>query len=295
MSDTSGFDTTKRDGSSHVKTPSKSHYILSADDSERERLNMQHRMLVRATGNRLILPSISLNHADRILDSGTGTGAWILDVIEHVPSSVTLQGIDISSSFFPNHDDRIVSRGNIDFSVGSITNLPEHWSAGFALVNQRCLVTALQVHEWEAAIGEVFRALRPRGWVQFVELGIFISGPVTEKQWSLTQALYSSRGLLNNCEKHIPKMLHDAGFVDLQVEEYMIPLGSWAGQVGIESRDDMVMTFRNVKKHVLDGGGFGFVQSEEEYDAAVDSMREEWDTIDGSHIILHVFYAQKPL
>ncbi|OBZ69445.1 hypothetical protein A0H81_10641 [Grifola frondosa] len=202
-------------------------YVLPSDDPERERLALQHSVLKKMFENRIIIPPISFDTADKILDSGTGSGIFLLDLVENktVPVSVVLQGLDIESRLFPLEDPRVISRGNVHFTVGTVTKLPEDWTNSFALVHQRLLIAALQAHEWVEACSEIYRVLTPGGWVQLGEVGSPKAGVVTEKHLSLLHTLLTAKGLLRDIAIHLPKMLETAGFVGVSVEERKVTLG----------------------------------------------------------------------
>jgi hypothetical protein len=111
----------------------------------------------------------------------------------------------------------------------------------------------------------------------------------------MMRALWAQRSLLLNCAEQIPQMLRDAGFVDVQVATRSLPLGKWAGQAGINGRDNFIGVFRGNKTPVLKMGGLGFVTSESQFDELIDAVQDEWDATPASHMDFHVFTARKPV
>ncbi|CCL99490.1 uncharacterized protein FIBRA_01508 [Fibroporia radiculosa] len=272
-----------------------SEYVLPSDGPERDRLALQHRLLAGTFENRIMMPEISFEAGDRILDSGCGSGVWLLDAINQVPNAVVLEGIDIESRLFPMDSKLIATRGNMNFSIGTITKLPSEWTATFTLVHQRLLIAALRAEEWGQAIKEMMRVLVPGGWVQLGEAGAWQAGKTTEKHRSLVDKLFVKRGLLLDCSDRIPSMLRAAGFSNVHIDKRPISLGSWAGEVGIEARENFMGVFRGMKSPVLNAGGLGYVNTEEEWESLLDAVEEEWDNTEGAEMSFFIFYAQKPL
>ncbi|PSR73743.1 hypothetical protein PHLCEN_2v10433 [Hermanssonia centrifuga] len=223
------------------------------------------------------------------------TGTWLLDVINEVPPNVILHGLDIEPRLFPVEDDRVVSRGNVIFTTGTITELPQEWSNSFTLINQRLLVAALQLSQWKRAFAEMFRVLAPGGWVQIGEVGPWTAGSVTATHKSLVEALFETKGLHLDCLKFIAELLREAGFIAIYEEERSIPLGKWGGQDGIDSRDNFIGVFRGMKTPILNAGGLGFVQTEGEFDSLLDAVEQEWDETSGAEIKFSIIYATKPI
>ncbi|KAK4505182.1 hypothetical protein PRZ48_003145 [Zasmidium cellare] len=69
-------------------------YILPDDEREQERLDMQHAMFCRSFGNRLYLAPIE-RPIKEVLDLGTGTGIWCIDMADELPEANIL-GVDLS-------------------------------------------------------------------------------------------------------------------------------------------------------------------------------------------------------
>jgi len=235
---------------------------------------------------------VSFQDGDNVLDSGAGSGVWLLDLATTVPASIKLQGIDIQSRIFPSPESR---PHNLDFQVTSILSLPKEWANKFKLIHQRLLVGGLKRKEWPETIKEMHRTLAPGGWVQLCEIKSWKSGPNTELLFKIVFALSEHRGMFQYCAKHIPKMLEDNEFENIQSEDFATPLGKWAGQLGIDGSANFINLWRSIKTPVLNAGGFGLVDSEKMYDKLMDDLEREWDEIPGSETRWSITCAQKKL
>jgi SAM-dependent methyltransferase len=73
-------------------------YVLPNDDQEQERLDLQHHIWRLLLGGKLYtapIPSPDKNPQLRILDLGTGTGIWAIDMADEFPASEVF-GVDLS-------------------------------------------------------------------------------------------------------------------------------------------------------------------------------------------------------
>ncbi|KAJ7362556.1 S-adenosyl-L-methionine-dependent methyltransferase [Mycena albidolilacea] len=270
-------------------------YALPTDDAEHQRLLLQHNSIKSLFDNRILLAPVTLRPNDRVLDSGAGPGLWALDFAQSVDPAVHILGIDIASRLFP-----VSPPQNVAFQVGSVTNLPPDWTDTFTLVHQRLLMLALQIPEWTQALREIYRVLRPGGWVQLGESIAWFEGeypdkPCMEKLVSLYRSLTKSRNLYIDCASHMPALLKEIGFIDIQAEERPLLMGKWAGADGVANATTNVGVFRGIKTPVLEAGGYGKVTTESEYDALVEGLEKEWEEIPGTKKEFVMFWARKPI
>jgi SAM-dependent methyltransferase len=222
-------------------------------------------------------------------------GLWVTDLATTIAPSVPMVAVDIEPRLFPASPPK-----NIEFRVESVTNLPSEWNDTFSLVHQRLLMAGLQVPQWPKALQEIYRVLRPGGWVQIAESSPFHEDkypgkPCTEKLSAMFRRVAESRNLYVDCAYDMPKMLEEAGFVDIRSESRMLLLGKWAGEIGVANATNHVGVLRGFKTPVLEAGGFGYVTSEAEYDELLNGLEKEWDEIPGSEMQFFVFWARKPL
>ncbi|KAF7322479.1 ATP-dependent DNA helicase [Mycena chlorophos] len=269
-----------------------SRYILPSDGPEIERLLLQHRSLAKIYDGRLLLAPAELAKGDKVLELGTARGFWMFDLAATVDPSVEFVGVDIEPRMFPSSSPK-----NISFRVASTLKLPVEWNNTFAVVHQRLLIGSLEVQQWPEAAREIFRVLRPGGWVQLGEpkvwpLGAYPGRPSMKKCVELQRALEKARNLDFECAEKLPKLLADAGFVDVQQEWRMRKFGSWAGDIGLAWKENQVSFFRGIKTPIMEAGGYGVVASEAEYDALVDGLERELDDLQLAFVVC---WARKPV
>ena len=214
----------------------------------------------------------------------------MLEFATQIPDTVEIQGIDIATRLFPQ-----TYPTNIELSIESISSLPAEWSGTFAYVHQRLLLAALTIDMWKSALAEIFRVLKPGGWVELVETTSRIPhvGPCSIKLNSMKFALYAHKNLLVDHKKQLRGLLLGAGFVGIECIDHPVPIGESAGESGREARTNFTNVVSAMKTPMLNAGGFGIVATEDEFDQNVMKMREEWKRSEGV-VEVFTFCAQKP-
>lgn len=216
----------------------------------------------------------------------------MLDAATKVPEGVIIHGIDIEPRLFPKEYPE-----NVSFSVNSITNLPKEWTGTFTYVHQRLLVAGLRKEEWLVALKEIYRVLKPGGWVEFHEALADHEGPeeyMNHAAHYLKHQVFTSKGLDIRINDRLPDLLKEAGFVEIVSDKKTFPLGKWAGKEAEVMARGASGFYRGLKKSVLEQGGFGRVSTEAEFDAVMDDLAGWWDTGSGIYFGYHAHTAQKP-
>jgi hypothetical protein len=181
------------------------------------------------------------------------------------------------------------------FEIQSITALPTEWTDKFTLVHQRLLLGGLRRHEWELTLKEIYRVLKPGGWVQLLEHQEWASGPAFAKYRDLLNTFSEDVGLMiHNIILKLPDFLRQSGFVNVHEATRSRPLGASGGQEGIDWKTNIMGVLRGHKNAILGRGGYGVIKSDVECEELLEDVSKEIDNTPGSTVSFMMFWAQKP-
>ncbi|KAG0169791.1 hypothetical protein DFQ30_003228 [Apophysomyces sp. BC1015] len=144
-----------------------SSYWLPKDEEEQRRLTGQHCIIKEIFGGKNVLSSVTrivpLSQGAKVLDIGSGSGAWIFDMASEYPES-TFLGVDIVEIVQKN-----LMTDKTKFYYGDVLEGLDFEDNTFDLVNMRFFVLALRVEEWPIAIKEALRVTKPGGVIHLME------------------------------------------------------------------------------------------------------------------------------
>ncbi|KAH7321339.1 S-adenosyl-L-methionine-dependent methyltransferase [Stachybotrys elegans] len=200
-------------------------YPLPNDILEQQREETLHAMMLQVTGNRLFYSDIG-EHPQKIVDIGTGTGSWAIDVADLYPSASVI-GTDLSPiqpTWLPVNARMFVEDcEELDWLHGNDIDLVHFRSVAGVLRNLHGILREAHSH------------LRSGGWVEFQEFAPRIlcdDGTMTDDDALAVFNDLAVEGMRRlGCTAFEPGMLEDAmkrtGFVNIQQVTTKIPISAW--------------------------------------------------------------------
>lgn len=175
--------------------------------------------------NQLYLALISSN-PQRILDLGTGSGIWAIDMAEKFPSAEVI-GMDtavVQSSNVPP---------NCMFEVDDVENDWLYQSDSFDFVHARELVMA--VRNWPRLMSQGYRALKPGGYMQLsgsypiftLDDGTLPPGTAYVKVSDIFSQMGDRIGVSAHDPTRWKSQLIEAGFTEVVERILKIPTNPW--------------------------------------------------------------------
>jgi len=200
--------------------------MLPNDEEEMDREDMKHHMSTLLLEGRIHVAPIGPNPS-RILDIGTGTGIWAIEMGDLYPNAEVI-GTDLSPiqpTWTPP---------NVRFEIDDVDEDWLHRRSSFDLVHFRFMFLAIK--NMPRALQQSMVALKPGGYVELVELDIFpvsVDGSPPEKYSQIMAFLNNLRDAarMQGCDVQIAPKFKDlaieAGYEDVTEEVYTVPWGSW--------------------------------------------------------------------
>ncbi|KAI5817857.1 S-adenosyl-L-methionine-dependent methyltransferase [Pyronema omphalodes] len=199
---------------------------LPVDETEQDRLDLHHEVFLGLLEQDLHKAPIGSN-PQKILDVGTGTGIWAVDIAEKYPSAEII-GTDltpIQPAWVPP---------NCKFEIDDAEQEWTYASNSFDLIHMRNLIQGIR--DWDKVLKDAYRCTKPGGWIELQEISGHLrcddgtmkdDNPIKVFLDNLAKAMEKSgRPPAANGEQ-MKKDLEKAGFVDVQIHIARQPLGPW--------------------------------------------------------------------
>ncbi|KAF3938958.1 hypothetical protein ABW19_dt0202388 [Dactylella cylindrospora] len=199
-------------------------WLVPNDEIQQEQMDLFHHVfLLRLKGKLFLAP---IEHPQKIMDVGTGTGIWAIQVAEEFPEAAVM-GNDVSPiqpSWVPP---------NASFEVDDFNEPWLQTPGSYDLVHERDCHGA--VTDWAAFAKNAFKVLKPGGYYESQEHTVEITtddGSVPEdnilKEWC-TNLIDAADKIGRTCivAPKIKGYMEDAGFVNIKQEYFKLPIGTW--------------------------------------------------------------------
>ncbi|KAF8453268.1 S-adenosyl-L-methionine-dependent methyltransferase, partial [Kalaharituber pfeilii] len=206
----------------------KAEYFLPNDEKEQDRLDIYHHIFLSLLGGKLY--TAPLDNPQNVLDVGTGTGIWAIDLADQHPEAKVL-GNDIS----PIQPKWVPP--NLKFEVD---DMEEEWTYpdnSFDFIHIRCLSGCFK--DWDLVLAHAYRKTMPGGYIEFQDYGceLFLNDGTrlgkSNDETPLGRFFYLVMGAAEKqgrplaVARGMKARLENAGFVDVREHLTIWPLGTW--------------------------------------------------------------------
>lgn len=259
-------------------------YLLPKDALEDQRLNYQHHVLYRTTSNHYLAP-LTQATATTILDVGTGTGIWPIEMAALFPQAHIL-GVDVALSSLPHP-----LPPHCLFAQANILHGLPFPDQQFSFTHQRLLVAAIPTVQWPAVVRELVRVTRPGGWIELLEIGDTIqnAGPATRRLLTWMTGISKELGFEMEVLHHLGDLLQQAGCQAVESQDIPVPLGVWAGTTGQMLKTDVLHGYSALKDSYCPRSH----TAPEVFDAMVQAAADEWEQNHACYVF-HTTYGRRP-
>jgi SAM-dependent methyltransferase len=201
-------------------------YNFPNDEREQDRLDMIHHVFYRLLHDRLFLAPIDPDDGLRVLDIGTGTGMWPVDLGDQFPKASLILGNDLSPI-----QPKLVPP-NVKFIVDDVE---QEWAESQPFDYIHCRYMAGSIRNWPRLIQQCYENLKPGGWLELQESAntLYSEDNSLKPDNAMVKMM---DGLMEACEKigrtmnPAPSMkgwVEAAGFVNINQQSFKLPIGSW--------------------------------------------------------------------
>lgn len=210
----------------HAYKSGENDYFTPNDEPEQFRLDMQHRCMFLASGSKLF--HAPLEAPVRVLDLGTGTGIWAIEVAEEYQQTEVI-GVDLS----PIQPDWAPS--NVKFQIDDVEDEWTWPENHFDLIYSRTMLVG-GIKDYRQYFEQAFRHCAPDGYFECLEMTTDLRSDhytIPEDnsiiRWTtlLKQGIQLMGSNLNVDFNRMTELMREVGFVDVTVKPFKVPVGTW--------------------------------------------------------------------
>ncbi|KAE9379673.1 S-adenosyl-L-methionine-dependent methyltransferase [Stipitochalara longipes BDJ] len=269
-------------------------YQFPNDEPEQAREDMKHAMFVNVCDSKLHFAPIK--NPQQVLDIGTGTGIWAIDMGDEYPEASVL-GIDLSPiqpTWVPP---------NVRFMVDDFESpwlQPENF---WDFVHGRNTVSITK--NVPKMLAEAYRTIKPGGWVEFQDQhfhafcddGTMPNDFMINDWWKNVGKAMEQFRLEIHAVLKTAQRLKDAGFINVGERITKIPIGTWPKDrklrtVGLYARVSLIDGLEGLS---LGPRTRGLGWTPEQVQVYLVSVRKALlDQSVHSYMRFHAVYGQKP-
>ncbi|KAG7284541.1 hypothetical protein NEMBOFW57_010917 [Staphylotrichum longicolle] len=200
------------------------------DDRQNAGLDIAHHFITMLKDDLLFEAPID-PPPTKILDVGTGTGIWAIDMADAYPAAHVI-GTDISPI------QPLWVPPNCEFHIDDAQLEWTYPPASFDFVHIRALYGS--IGDWGKLYAQAYKALQPGGWFEDLEFTITLQSDVPSvrddpghifKRWA--QIFFEATDRLGKTlriamDSTMRDLITEAGFINVVEKKYQVPSGAWS-------------------------------------------------------------------
>ncbi|EEH19364.1 hypothetical protein PABG_01683 [Paracoccidioides brasiliensis Pb03] len=281
-------------------------YIYPNDEDELDRQDLQYQMLKLVNQGRIYFaPLVNPKH---ILDIGTGSGIWVIEMALKFPGAQFV-GTDLS----PVQPTQVPE--NVHFFVDDAEEPDWLWPENhFDYIHTSMLLGSL--HSFSQLLHTAYRYLKPGGYIECHDYDIAIrcddgslppehpegKGPYAFQNW-ITLHMKSTSKMMNpprpvRSAHQISAWMREAGYVDIHERITKVPVTDWARdprlkRIGTWNQMNWMMGLSGFSYNPFGARGLGWTKDQIEV-FLVDVRKSLYDRSYHIYNNFHVITARKP-
>ncbi|KAI1355512.1 S-adenosyl-L-methionine-dependent methyltransferase [Xylaria sp. FL0043] len=218
-------------------------YPIPNDEREQNREDMLHAMMLEATNGQLFFAPIP-QYPQKILDLGTGTGIWAIEMADRYPSAEVL-GLACASLREPVvlsqkllHFSRLLTSSNGGIPSNCkflVDDVEDTWENGqdWDFIHMRNMIPILR--DPVQVLKNVYENLRPGAWVELQDVDgmVHCDDGSLPPDWpilvftNLMVEAFARLGTKSHAAVFGGQYLAECGFVNIQHNTIKLPYGTW--------------------------------------------------------------------